>query len=276
MGAKEKYVAKYNREPTPEELAKFKAERAAKKEKKAKAAEAEAPPAEPSHAIVAVPSSAQAGEKRSRQAAAPFVKLSNTLAKMSKAAASLAQLESPPDLDLFREAWEDSRDAAEELFTAAEKAVQELPDETLSESSREALVAHFRALLEDARKEADEFLPKQPKRRASGKRQRTSEGSARVRGSGGGRKGAGLKVKQEVLDSALAKLENFKFDLFDAVAKGGDQGLSTAEIKQLAIYKSVYDSSQEKEKGAKIKMIKALMLNKSFEDEKRAAGWGSE
>ena len=29
-------------------------------------------------------------------------------------------------------------------------------------------------------------------------------------------------------------------------------------------------------KGAKIKMIKALMLNKSFEDEKRAAGWGSE
>jgi len=79
--------------------------------------------------------------------------------------------------------------------------------------------------------------------------------------------GRKLKVKSDVLQSALEKMKVFDFDLFDASQHTGNKYLSSAELRQLSIYKGVFDP----EKSTKMSMVGVLTANGSFDAEKKNA-----
>ena len=200
MGARKKYIEKYNREPTDEELAAFKErlkEKAAKKERK-KAVEPEQPAAAaigsstPVVAAAAAPPSGgkQSGSKRKRTEAAPSSALFaspavlgrtaskafvSSMAALSKAVDKAATTSSMPD-EAFKAAWAAHNAGAQSLLDQFESS---LPAR-LTEEQRDALLQPYRDRLALSLTSPDAVLERCHRKHAAAEKVKADARAARA------------------------------------------------------------------------------------------------
>ena len=180
---------------------------------------------------------------------APSKKQRKSHAAVMAAVASSSPGQAAPNL--ITTGWDTLRKEAQTLLKAAEESGHVLPD-TLDQMRKWAApVMHssddmkaYCAKVDDAAK-AKEKKEKKPKGE---------------KGTGSGRKPA---VNKATFDAAIAVLARFEWDIFNA--SSNSKGLSLDQLKQLCLYKGVY----EKNETNKMQYVK-LLIDKSIFDADKA------
>lgn len=294
MGTRKKFVEKYQREPTAEELATFKAKlekKAAKKERKKEQAPAGAATVEsPAAAAVATPSPAapsggkQAGSKRKRAEVAPSAALFaspaglgrtasksfvTSMAALSKAVDKGAAASAIPDA-AFEAAWESHKAGAEALLDQFESS---LPAR-LTEEQRGALLQPYRERLGLSLTAPEAVLERCRRKHAAAEKVKADARAAKA-ATRPPKPPKEHALNETLRDAGLEILKRFEWDVMTACEGAAAKGyLSNDHLKHLAIYKGVY-AAVAAESGAnapgKVKLMSALVKKTNFDTEAAAA-----
>ena len=306
MGARKKFVEKYQREPTAEELAAFKIKlekKAAKKERKREQAPAGAatvgsPAAGAAEAAaVATPSPAaavaaaapsggkQAGSKRKRAEAAPSAALFaspaglgrtasrsfvTSMAALSKAVDKGASTSVIPDA-AFEAAWESHKAGAEALLDQFENS---LPAR-LNEEQREALLQPYRERLALSLTAPEAVMERCRRKHAAAEKVKADARAAKA-ATRAPKPPKEHALNEALRDAGLEILKRFGWDVMTACEGAAAKGyLSNDHLKHLAIHKGVY-AAVAAESGSnapgKVKLMSALVKKANFDVEAAAVG----
>ena len=167
--------------------------------------------------------------------------------------------------------WAGVSDKANAFCRSLAESLARVPDAALAPEHRAEILADFQRRVALSLVTADEM--RAACKKVADKERSKAAAAARRRAGGGGGRGAVMKeptVDAESRALALAYLRNHNWDVYEA-ASGTKKGyLTPAHLKQLCIYKGVYDSIQGFNTANKMQLLKPL-LSVSFEEEKAAA-----